>query len=70
MYKAPIDGYVLAQTWNNDSTVVIWIGAATLRIELTNDKRNSYALPLAKGMKVWIGGSGTNRTAYFFRLEV
>lgn len=68
MFKAPSDGYILVQTWNNDSPINLWIGANSLSIPITNTTLKAFALFAKKGTSYWIGRTGTNNSAMFLPL--
>lgn len=70
MFKAPTDGYILVQTWNNDSPINLWIGANSLSIPITNTTLKAFALFAKKGTSYWIGRTGTNNSAMFLPLVI
>lgn len=70
MFKAPTDGYILVQTWNNDSPINLWIGVNSLSIPITNTTLKAFALFAKKGTSYWIGRTGTNNSAMFLPLVI
>ena len=68
LFTAPSDGYVLAQVWNDNSTIDLWIGRNALSVPLRNNVVKAYSVYAKKGVQFWLGGSGSNRSAYFMPL--
>ena len=67
-WTAPKDGYVFAQVWSSDSTLDVWFDASLFAVNLKNSTAGyarSYATFVKKGITMWFGGSGTNRSCYF-----
>lgn len=67
-WTAPQDGYVYAQVWNADSTLDVWFDKQIFVVNLKNSTAGycrSYATFVKKGMTMWFGGGGTNRSCYF-----
>lgn len=63
MFVAPSDGYIMAQVWNSDSNVNIWIGTSALKIPITNGM--AYALFVRKGLSYWVAHTGNNCSCTF-----
>lgn len=70
MFKAPSDGYILVQIWNNDSPITLWINNNYLSITLTNTTLKSFALFAKKGSTYWVGRTGTNNSAMYFPMVI
>lgn len=68
-YKATADGYVQVQVWNADSNIEIWFEENQLSIPVTYSGMRSYMFFLRKGLRIWIGGSGSNRSAFIQLIE-
>lgn len=68
LWTAPQDGFVFAQVWNNDSTIDCWFDTGMFQVRLQNSTAGftrSYATFVKKGMKMWFGGSGSNRSCNY-----
>lgn len=73
LFTAPQDGIIFAQVWNADSTVDVWFGSNIFTVGVRQNLAGyvrSYAIFVRKGMTMWFGGSGSNRSCEFNHLDI
>lgn len=73
LFTAPQDGIIFAQVWNADSTIDVWFGSNIFTVGVRQNTAGyirSYAIFVRKGMTMWFGGSGSNRSCEFNYLDI
>ena len=62
-FTVPRDGYIAIQTWGSGSSVALWFGVSAFKMS-----NSPFITFVKKGMQVWVEGSGSNRSAYYYPL--
>lgn len=73
LFTVPKDGLILAQVWTADSTIDVWYGSEMLMVGVrynTAGYVRSYATFVRKGMTMWFGSSGSNKSCYYYSLDI